>query len=101
ATNSTFRPVKSFRTFSYSGISLRHGPHQVAQRLITKTFPEKSRRLKLLSSRDLIRRSSRLSGRKSKVVGGAVAGLRSGSGLTGGCTGGGGAVLTVFILLPD
>ena len=55
-----------------------------------------------MSSSDLIRRSSRLSGRKSKVVGGVAAvGFRSGSGLTGACTGGGGAVLTVFILLPD
>src|SRR4030095_15593068 len=98
--NSTFLPVKSFRTFSYSGISLRHGPHHVAQRLITKTLPEKSRRLKLLSSSDLMRRSKRLSGRKSKLVGGGAVGLRSGSGLTGACTGGGGAVLAV-IFLPD
>src|SRR5438552_4916929 len=45
--NSTPRPANSLRTFSYSGISLRHGPHHVAQRLTTTILPLKSARLKV------------------------------------------------------
>src|SRR5262245_34638511 len=68
---------------------------------MTRTFPLKSARRKLFSSSDLIRRSSSVSGRKSKGVDAGGGGFRSGSGFAGGCTGGAGASLAVFTLRPD
>src|SRR6266511_2459676 len=43
---STPRERNSLFSCTSSGISRRHGPHQVAQRLITITLPKKSPRLK-------------------------------------------------------
>src|SRR4030095_9907697 len=80
--NSTSRPLYSLRTFSYSGTSLRHGPHHDAQRFTTMTLPWKSASLKLLLSSALIRRSRTLSG--ISINGPADAGRVSGSRVSAG-----------------
>src|SRR6476659_29005 len=43
---STPRDLYSLCSFMSSGISRRHGPHQVAQKLTTTTLPKKSASLK-------------------------------------------------------
>src|SRR6266480_5167309 len=99
--NSTARPSYSLRTFSYSGTSMRHGPHHVAQRFTTITLPAKSDRLKLPLSTDLSWRVSRLLGNAPNAA--AVAGALSVRTVIGGSDGvsgrgGGGGVMP---LLPD
>src|SRR6266851_1521142 len=100
-TNSTPRPANSLRTFSYSGTSLRHGPHQDAQRLTTTILPLKSARLKLPLSSALIWRVRMLSGNTVNSAGARV--VRSAGSTIGGSDnfsggGGGGGIMP---LLPD
>src|SRR5712691_4203364 len=98
--NSTPRPANSLRTFSYSGTSLRHGPHHDAQRLTTSTLPPKSARLKLPLSSALSWRLRTLSGTTVNSAGPTDA--RSGSTIGGSDNfSGGGVGGGVMPLLPD
>src|ERR1700681_925421 len=98
--NSTPRSANSLRTFSYSGTSLRHGPHHEAQRLTTMTLPPKSARLKLPLSSDLSWRLKTLSGRTVNSAGATDA--RSGNTIGGSDNfSGGGVGGGAMPLLPD
>src|SRR5687768_4444811 len=85
-TNSTFCPAYDLRTRSYSGTSLRHGPHQDAHMLITRTLLWKSSKRKLPLSSALISLSRKLKGRNVNGPDKFTAGLgwMSGNGFAGG-----------------
>src|SRR6185503_4890466 len=68
---STPRERNSLFSFTSSGISRRHGPHQVAQRLITITLPKKSPSLKDAPVASFSGTTATSSG-KSVIAGGAA-----------------------------
>src|SRR5712692_2197424 len=98
--NSTPRPANALRTFSYSGTSLRHGPHHVAQRLTTTILPLKSARLKVPLSSALSWRLRMPSGRtvnsKGRTAERSANTIGGSDNFSGG--GGGGGLMP---LLPD